>query len=77
MVKEFFKDNSFIKIVKTTSEDYELARSYEDSDQYGLSFYDYLHVAIVKRLNITFITRDKDLIEFSKNIISVNKPEDF
>lgn len=76
LVKEFFKDNSFIKIIKTNTEDYKLARSYEDSDKYGLSFYDYLHVAIVKRLNIIFITRDRDLVEFSKNIIIVNKPEE-
>ena len=76
LVKEFFKDNNFIKIIKTTSEDYELARNYEDSDKCGISFYDYLHVAIAKRLSIKFITRDRGLIEFSKDIIKVNKPEE-
>ncbi|MBT4538739.1 hypothetical protein HOI26_00900 [Candidatus Woesearchaeota archaeon] len=41
-----------------------------------ISFYDYLHVAISKRLNIPLITRDKDLIIFAKKHIEVYRPEE-
>ena len=75
-VKQFFKKNSFIKIIKTTSKDYDLARTYEDEEEFKISFYDYLHVAIAKRLNIPLITRDKDLITFANKHIEVHKPED-
>jgi len=74
-IQKFFKESEYIRIVKTTPEDYKLARKFEQ--EYGsLSFYDYLHVAIAKRLNIPLITRDKDLIEFAKSLIEVFKPED-
>ncbi|MBU0760474.1 MAG: PIN domain-containing protein [Nanoarchaeota archaeon] len=74
-IQKFFKESEYIEIVKTTSEDYELARKWEQ--EHGLlSFYDYIHVAITKRLNIQLITRDKDLIEFAKSYVEVFKPED-
>ena len=76
VVKQFFKNNNFIKIIKTNSEDYDLARKYEDEEEFKISFYDYLHVAIAKRLNIPLITRDKDLITFANKHIEVSKPED-
>lgn len=74
-VKTFFQESSFIKIIKTTMEDYTLAREWEQEHKL-LSFYDYLHVAIVKRLHAHFITRDKDLGEFAKKYVEVFKPED-
>src|SRR3989338_3488731 len=65
-VKQFFKGSGFIKIIKTTNDDYNLAREFEQ--QHGfISFYDYLHVAIAKRLGVPLITRDNDLMEFAKN----------
>lgn len=73
---KFFKDSDFIKIIKTNSEDYDLARKFEDEEESKISFYDYLHVAIAKRLNIPLITRDRDLIDFAKKQIKVYKPED-
>ncbi|MGE0792795.1 MAG: hypothetical protein AB7V77_01285 [Candidatus Woesearchaeota archaeon] len=36
----------------------------------------YLHIAIAERMNYIFITRDEDLFNISKNIITVNKPEE-
>ncbi len=73
-VKQFFKEADHIKIIKTTNEDYNLAREFEQS--HGLiSFYDYLHVAIAKRLGIPLITRDRDLMDFAKNHVEVFKPE--
>lgn len=75
-VKQFFQKTDFIKIIKTTSEDYDLARKYENEEELKISFYDYLHVAIARRLNIPLITRDKDLINFANKHIEVYRPED-
>ena len=74
-IQRFFKESDCIDIVKTTPEDYELARKWEQEHK-ALSFYDYIHVAIAKRLNIPLITRDKDLIGFAKSHVKVFKPED-
>ena len=74
-VKRFFKEAEHITIVKTTNEDYYLAREFEQ--QHGLiSFYDYLHVAIAKRMGIPLITRDLDLMNFAKSHVEVFKPEE-
>jgi len=61
-VMKFFKHSDSIRIIKTTNDDYELARKYENEEQFVISFYDYLHVAIAKRLKIPLITRDKELL---------------
>ena len=58
-----------------TPEDYELARKWEQEHD-SLSFYDYVHVAIAKRLNVPLITRDEDLTKFAKSYIKVFKPEE-
>ena len=63
-------------MIKTVPEDYDLARKFEDEEEIKISFYDYLHVAISKRLNIPLITRDKDLITFAKKDIEVYRPEE-
>jgi predicted nucleic acid-binding protein len=73
---KFFKDTEFVEIIKTKQEDYDLARKFEDEEEFKISFYDYLHVAIAKRLNIPLITRDKDLMDFANKHIEVYKPED-
>ncbi len=74
-IKKFFKESEYIEIVKTTPEDYGLARKWEQENG-ALSFYDYIHVAIAKRLNIPLVTRDEELIEFAKARIEVFKPEE-
>jgi len=74
-ILKFFKDADNIEIIKTTSQDYDLARKFETVDHFKISFYDYLHVAIAKRLNVPLVTRDKNLIEFAKKYIEVFKPE--
>ena len=73
---KFFKDNESIKMIKTVPEDYNLARKFESEEKFKISFYDYLHIAIAKRLNIPLITRDKDLIIFAKKHIEVCRPEE-
>ena len=75
LVNKFFKQSAFVKIVKTANEDYLLARAFEQKHQ-TLSFYDYLHVALAKRLNVSLITRDTELMEFAKGQVEVHKPEE-
>ena len=75
-VIKFFKDNDNIELIKTKPEDYDLARKFETEDEFKISFYDYLHVAISKRLNIPLITRDNELIQFAKKHVEVFKPEE-
>ena len=74
-IKRFFKESEYIDLVKTIPEDYEQARKWEQEDK-TLGFYDYLHVAIAKRLNVPLITRDEELIEFAKSHVKVFKPEE-
>ena len=74
--KKFFGECDFVRVIKTAEEDYDLARDFERVDSAKISFYDYLHVAILKRLGCCFVTRDKDLIEFVGDKIEVSKPED-
>ena len=73
-VHQFFQEMEWVKIVKTTNEDYIKARTYERSHRL-LSFYDYIHVAIAQRTNAVLITRDKALSEFAAGKIDVKKPE--
>lgn len=74
--KEFFDKSNYIKLIKTLPEDYSFARKLESDLEYQLSFYDCLHIAIAKRLDIKLITRDKGLLEIANKHISVNKPEE-
>jgi len=71
----FLKESEFIMLVKTVPEDYHMARMYERENK-SISFADYLHVAIAKRLKVPLITRDKKLIEFARMHIKCHRPED-
>ncbi|MCK5321349.1 PIN domain-containing protein [Candidatus Pacearchaeota archaeon] len=72
---DYFKQMNFVRIIKTKNEDHNLARRFEIEDDSRISFYDYLHVAVVKRLGCVFVTRDKDLLKFSQSRINVDLPE--
>ena len=74
MINFFFKEAKYIDIVKTTTDDYKLARKWEIEYE-GLSFYDYLHIAITKRMSACLVTRDAELINFAKIFVIVLKPE--
>ena len=76
IAEQFFKTSEFIKIIKTTEEDYALARKLEGLYGDKIGFYDYLHIAIAKRLGIHLITRDKELIKFARKYVKTSKPED-
>ncbi|MBU1246289.1 MAG: PIN domain-containing protein [Nanoarchaeota archaeon] len=71
----FFKNEERFKFVKATEEDYSFARKLESDLKYEISFFDCLHIAICKRLNLVLVTRDEDLIKFANKYIKVKKPE--
>lgn len=75
MAKDFFDKTKYIKSIKTVKEDYSLARKLESLFEYNLSFYDCLHIAVCNRIRAILVTRDKDLLKFSKSYIIAKKPE--
>ena len=71
----FLKSEEKFKFIKATEEDYSFARKLESESHYEISFFDCLHISVCKRLNFILVTRDEQLINFAKNHIEVNKPE--
>jgi len=71
----FFQNEEKIRFVKATEDDYSFARKLESESQYEISFFDCLHIAVCKRLNLMLVTRDDDLIEFARKYIEAEKPE--
>ncbi len=74
-VKTYLNSLDCVRIIKTLPQDYEFARNLEKNDKQKLSFYDYLHIAIAKRLNAILITRDRALIEKAMKYVKVSLPE--
>jgi predicted nucleic acid-binding protein len=72
---EFINGEEKFKRIDVTKEDSAFARKLESESNFDISFYDCIHIAICKRLNIVLVTRDNDLMEFAKDYISVDKPE--
>ncbi len=75
IIKNFFKNEEKIIFIKADEEIYSFARNLESKFKYKISFFDCLHIAICKKNNFTLITRDNELINYSKNIIYAKKPE--
>jgi predicted nucleic acid-binding protein len=61
--------------VDLIEEDYLFAQKLEEESLYELSFADYLHIAICKRLNLVLVTRDADLLLCAQEYIITEKPE--
>ena len=76
LFKEFIKKNMNRIIIRPAELDYDFARILETKDAFRIGFYDYLHIAIAKRLKVILVTRDKELIRIAREHISVFKPED-
>jgi predicted nucleic acid-binding protein len=64
-----------VTIIKTVVEDYDFARKLEFTNKYMLSFYDFLNIAICKRLNLCLVTRDILLLKTAQNYIKTYNPE--
>lgn len=74
-VQEIFKAKKYVRIIKTTPQDYDFARKIEKDCDYIIRFYDCLHISLSKRNKSILITRDKDLIKIGKEYVEVEKPE--
>jgi predicted nucleic acid-binding protein len=72
---DFMQGEPRFKLIDVLKEDQSFARKLESDSKFEISFYDCIHIAICKRLNFTLVTRDNNLIEFAKDYISVDKPE--
>ena len=83
LTKEQFREkgdllkSSFHK-VELTQEDYKLARKLESKNKFEIGFYDCLHIAVCKRLDLILITRDALLLTAAKDEgLNCGKPEKF
>ena len=72
---EFLRGEPKFKLIDVLKEDEAFAKKLESKSNFEISFYDCLHIAICKRLNLILVTRDAKLIEFAKDYILVDKPE--
>lgn len=73
--RTFLREEPKFKFIKCITEDKVLARKLESESGFEISFYDCLHMAICKRTNSVLVTRDYDLMDFAKDYIEVQKPE--
>ena len=73
--KAFLEEEMKFISIKAAERDYAFARKLESKLMYELSFYDCMHIAICKRLDLILVTRDKDLIKFAKKFVIVKRPE--
>ena len=71
----FLKSGTAFKFIKATNEDYLFARKLEKRYKERLSFYDYLHIALCKRMCATLVTRDYEMIKVAEEYISAGRPE--
>jgi predicted nucleic acid-binding protein len=72
---DFIKGEPKFRQADTIKEDEVFARKLESASDFEISFYDCMHVALCKRLNLILVTRDNALITFAKEYISADKPE--
>jgi predicted nucleic acid-binding protein len=79
--KSFQKIRLFLRnektiFIKANEQDYELARKFEKSEKNNISFFDYLHFSLCKNRELVFVTRDKELLNFSKDKINAFRPDE-
>jgi len=75
-VEKFFSKEPKCVKVDLTNEDKAIARQLESQYQFEISFYDLVHMVLCKRFDCILVTRDKQLIDISReNGISAYKPE--
>ncbi len=72
----FLKEEPRFRFIKATEEDYSFARKLESDLKYEISFFDCMHMAICKRLNLTLVARDNLLIKIARRYINADRPED-
>ncbi|OGJ20884.1 hypothetical protein A3K73_09280 [Candidatus Pacearchaeota archaeon RBG_13_36_9] len=74
--KELFDSSLNFKKTILSKEEYELAKSISKANK-QLSFYDVIHILLAKKTNSILVTRDRILIQLSKDYsVEARKPED-
>ncbi len=74
--KWFENETKFVK-VDVLQADKEQARKWESAYFFEISFYDLLHLAVCKRLDLHLVTRDNYLTNIAReNKVLVSKPEE-
>lgn len=73
--KNWFKTEPNMIFIKATEKIYDSARKLEKENNYKISFFDYMHITLAKETNSILITRDKDLLSTSKNLIIAQTPK--
>lgn len=75
--REFLEGEQKFVNVEVLQEDKVFARTLESHYNFEVSFYDVLHLAIAKRLNLVLVTRDAQLLEIAQeNGVVSKKPEE-
>ena len=74
--KKAFNANKAIVFVRTEDADYEFARKLEYAENYTISFFDCLHIAISKRIGAILVSRDYLQIQIAGKHLIAGKPED-
>ena len=83
LTSEQFKEKSDLlkstyQKVEVLEEDYNNARKLESKSRFDISFYDCLHIAVCKRLNLVLVTRHRLMLDFAKSEgLKCGKPEEF
>lgn len=73
--RNWFNNEPNLIFVKATNKTYEYARQLEKENNYKISFFDYIHLSIAKETNSILITRDKELLTTSKNLVIAQTPK--
>ena len=73
--RKWFKSEPNLIFIKATKETYNYARKLEKENNYKISFFDYIHLTLTKETNSILITRDKELLNTSKDLIIAQTPE--
>ena len=75
--KEKLLESTYQKI-EVIQEDHITATKLESKSGFDISFYDCLHIAVCKRLNLVLVTRDNLMLSFAKSeSLKCGKPETF
>jgi predicted nucleic acid-binding protein len=62
------------RFIRAIDEDYLMGRSIEQKEQYSLSFYDCMHIALCIRCEAVLVTRDEELLRRGAKYIITKSP---
>ncbi len=67
----------YAETVEMTREEYAFAQESESKEDYNLSFFDCMHIAMCTKKNLILVTRDRELITRGNKYVLTAKPEQF